>query len=207
MLTTEGLSTCTSIRTPVRGGRQEDRWYRVRVAGRIAYAHEASIKVPGFTSAADDGKYVQTHSFSTLAEARREIAGLPYLASAYQVANGWIAATVAGKFTDPEASRVLAEAGGFGPLATLPAPSGPRPLTSALPGSRRMPAGFSVGFKYLHVEGTAVGIGLDPTTNAAIAHDHAIEFERHLRIFHPASALGISGGASGDHRIRILLRT
>jgi hypothetical protein len=95
--------------TPVEILGQEGRWYRVRIAGRIAYAHETAVKVPGFTSATDDGKYVQTHSFSTLAEARREIARLPYPASAYQVANGWIAVTVAGKFSDGDASRVLAE--------------------------------------------------------------------------------------------------
>lgn len=80
----------------------EGHWLKVRAGGAVGYAHETWVEVEGYASSLDDRKYVQVFSFPNLEAARAKMQSLSYPTDAYEIPNGWIAVTLAGKFSDDE---------------------------------------------------------------------------------------------------------
>lgn len=85
----------------------EGHWLKVRAGGSVGYAHETWIKVEGYASSMDDRKYVQVFSFPNMEAARAKMRSLPYRTDAYEAPNGWVAVTLAGKFSDDDAKVAL----------------------------------------------------------------------------------------------------
>ncbi|WP_156899585.1 hypothetical protein [Pleomorphomonas koreensis] len=60
-----------------------------------------------YASSLDDRKYVQVFSFPNMGAARAKTQTLSYRTDAYETPNGWVAVTLASKFTDDEAKAAL----------------------------------------------------------------------------------------------------
>lgn len=93
--------------TPVEVIGLDGHWLKVRAGGSEGYAHETWIKVAGYASSTDDRKYVQVFSFPNMEAARAKMRSLPYRTDAYETPNGWVAVTLAGKFSEDDAKAAL----------------------------------------------------------------------------------------------------
>lgn len=84
-----------------------DRWYRVRSGDYLGWMHHTWVKVDQFYDAGFEAKHVQIKSFDNGAAAEEYLrsSGMPL--DAFIATNGWLAVTLDGTFTDPDAENIL----------------------------------------------------------------------------------------------------
>jgi len=71
-----------------------DRWYRVRVNGRVGYLHHNWVKVDQFVNGAFENRYVQIASFDNYPEAEQYVRTSAIELAVYLASNRWFAVTL-----------------------------------------------------------------------------------------------------------------
>ncbi|WP_153297101.1 SH3 domain-containing protein [Stappia sp. BW2] len=88
---------------PVQITGEEDRWYRVNVAGVTGYMHHTWIRVDQFDATPGELRLIQVKSFDNIEEAVGYVAARDLPLSVYLATNGWYAVTIARPFLKEQA--------------------------------------------------------------------------------------------------------
>ncbi len=84
-----------------------DRWYRVKINGRVGYLHHNWVKVDQFVSSAFESRYVQIASFDNYHEAEQYVKNASVELAVYFASNRWFAVTLPMAFPPKKASELL----------------------------------------------------------------------------------------------------
>lgn len=84
-----------------------ERWYHVRVLGKVGYLHHNWVRVDQFVQRPFDHRFIQIKSFDNFAEAEYFVRNSDLPLTAYLATNNWFAIALAGTFPLERAKTLL----------------------------------------------------------------------------------------------------
>jgi hypothetical protein len=95
--------------TPVMIIGDTEKWFKVRVGGRVGFMHHSWVWVDQYDAAPYGKRFLQVKSFDNLPETRQFIASSPLPLAAYLATNGWFAITLDHTFDGDAAASLITQ--------------------------------------------------------------------------------------------------